>query len=79
MGEVKRNNCKDDCDKLVRCDNCGKQLCNLEEMKNANVIRNICTNDGYYHIGDETICVDCHVFGNKKSDPSTFSEILFPN
>lgn len=51
--------CKD-CDNIVLCDRCGKQLCYLE-FGNENIKGKVrCVNQGFFNLAEEIICVECY-------------------
>lgn len=69
------NKCKDDCENLIRCSKCDKQLCKLGSFKNDTAIgMKHCTNEGFYLVGDERVCAVCHTLHKKNFPYSPFSE-----
>ena len=64
--------CDKNCDKMMSCDKCGKQLCEIRMSGE----KEYCMNNGFYLIDEEKICVDCHR-GKPGSVPAPWSWSLF--
>lgn len=73
------NICTDECEDIVCCDKCGKQLCQLEESQSSPIIRKQCVNLGYYSFTDETICTKCYKTRWQRAQPFNNSQSIFSN
>ena len=65
--------CNEGCQNLLLCSKCDKKLCNIPLPQDDTVIERYCINEGFYLLGEEKVCAECHTPVKNKFSTSPFS------